>query len=376
MRKLIYREGAFVDREKDENFILNRLTRNRPENILFIYGPKSSGKTTFIEYIVEEKLSKQKKKFYVNYVNFRRYAIVNYSSFLNIYFQKIEDENKPWIAKAKERFPVDFGRLKGEITLPYEGIRIGLNFDLFEKVQNNEVDPFDVLFETLRRIKNKGKIPVLIIDEVQELSDIYMNGDIKQKYLLTEFFKFLISLTKENHLAHIIVMTSSSVFIEEIYNNSKLAQTSEFYLFDHFDYEITREWLKMENFNNENIDLIWEYFGGCPFNIITLISNRKIMGEKFNLKEYLIKEANTIAGKIDMTIGEYETKEEMDYFVELLKKILHYGYEIKNSKNELQSRVLKLAIEKDILFIRADSRKIIFNSHIMKKGAEAYLAGE
>ncbi|MDQ7031653.1 MAG: ATP-binding protein [Desulfonauticus sp.] len=84
IRKIKYRGVSFVDREDEENFILDRL-KEEANNILFIYGPKSSGKTNFIEYIVEEKLSKKRDRFYVNYINFRGYALVNYSSFLNIF---------------------------------------------------------------------------------------------------------------------------------------------------------------------------------------------------------------------------------------------------------------------------------------------------
>ena len=373
MRRLIYRDGPFIDREEEESFILNRLTQNRPENILFIYGPKSSGKTTFIEYIVEEKLSAHRKKFYVNYVNFRGYAIHNYDSFLNIYFYPIREDNKNALSKMIHKFIVVLGSLKGEVKIPEKGIDFAISFNLYEALKNKEADPFKLIFEVLSKLKSKGRQPVLIIDEVQELSDIYMNGDIKQRYLLTEFFKFLIRLTKETHLSHVIVMTSSSVFIDEIYNNSKLAKTSEFYLFDHLNYDITRKWLEDENFNESEIELIWEYLGGCPYDIVTLLSTRKNYGKKFNLKKYLEKEANTIAGKIDMTIGDYERKEERTYFKKLLKEILAKGFAWKNSEDDLQRRVLRLAIEKDILFIKADSRKIIFNSHIMKKGAEVYL---
>jgi len=372
MRKIIFRDFPIIDREEEERYLLERV-KSGSSQILFIYGPKSSGKTTLIEYIVEEKLKKD-RKFYVNYINFRGYAIVNYSSFLNIYFQKIEDENKPWIAKAKEKFLINFGRIKGEITLPYEGMKIGLNLDLFEKVQKNEVDPFDVLFETLRRLKSKGKQPVLIIDEVQELNDIYMNGDIQKRYLLTEFFKFLIRLTKETHLAHVFVVTSSSVFIDEIYNNSKLAQTSEFYLIDHFNYDTTKEWLKEEGFNEKDIELIWEYLGGCPYNIINMLVKRKIFKDNFNLKEYLKDQALEMRGKISFTISrELKTKEEREYFLKILREIIMKGYKIKEDGKEIEEKVLEKGIEKDILFLKAKEGKIIFNSQIMKKGAEVYL---
>ena len=69
MRIIEYREGPFVDREKEEQFLLDRF-KHRPEKLLFIYGPKSSGKTTLMEYLVENILEKE-EEYYVNYVNFR-----------------------------------------------------------------------------------------------------------------------------------------------------------------------------------------------------------------------------------------------------------------------------------------------------------------
>ncbi|MDQ7031623.1 MAG: ATP-binding protein [Desulfonauticus sp.] len=371
MRKIIYRDGLFIDRDDEEKFILERLEK-RSENILFIYGPKSSGKTNFIEYIVEEKLSKKRDRFYVNYINFRRYAIVNYSSFLNVYFFPIREENKPFLAKMSDKFKLVFDSLRGEVSLPEEGVNFAISLNLFEAMERNDLDQFKVIFEVLKKIKSTGRVPVLIIDEVQELKDIYMNGDIKKRYLLTEFFKFLVSLTKETHLAHIIVLTSSSLFIDEIYNNSNLAQTSEFFLFDHFNYEVIREWLEDEGFSLEEIDLVWEYLGGCPFNILNLLSNRDIL-PNFELKSYLHREAMLMRGKIDFTMVDLDKEERQDYFIELMKTIIENGFALRNSKNKLQTEVLNVVIDKDILFVRAETGEIIFNSQIMKKGAELYL---
>ncbi len=372
MRKIIFRDFPIIDREEEERYLLERL-KNGSNQILFIYGPKSSGKTTLIEYIVEEKLKKD-KNFYVNYVNFRRYAVHNYDSFLNIYFYPIRDEVKSKLSKMIHKFSIALGSLKGEVRIPEKGIDFAISFNLYEALKNKTADPFQLIFEVLKKLKSKGKIPVLIIDEVQELREIYMNEDREKRYLLTEFFKFLVSLSKETHLAHIFIITSSSIFIDEIYNNSKLAKTSEFYIIDHFDYETTREWLKEEGFNQREIDLIWEYLGGCPFDLITLLSNRKIFKEKFNLEDYLKEQAMEMRGKISFTVSdEFKTIEEKRYFKKLMKEILDKGYAVKEDENELQKRVLRVAIEKDILFLKAKEGKIIFNSQIMKKGAEIYL---
>ena len=230
MRIIEYRRVPFVDREKEEKWLLERFSQE-PEKILFIYGPKSSGKTTLMEYLVENVLKKD-KSLYVNYVNFRGYAIVNYDSFLDVYFQPIEDENKPFIEKALEYLPISIGRFGGNVSLPIKGIQFGLNIELYDRLVEKKIDPFNLLLEILKKIKRK-QMPILILDEIQTLQDIYMNGELKKKHLLTEFLNFLVSLTKETHLAHVVVMTSETLFLEKIYNHSKLAKTSDFYKIDH-----------------------------------------------------------------------------------------------------------------------------------------------
>ena len=373
MRKLTYRNVPYIDREEEEKFLLHRLYNEEPTSILFIYGPKSSGKTTFVEYIVENVLKKD-KRFYVNYVNFRGYAIVNYDSFLNIYFKPITEENKSMLAKMKEKFNVIISGLKGEISIPEQGINYMVSFNLYNAMQENKLDTFDLFFDILKKLREKGKTPILIIDEVQELSDIYMNGDIKKRYLLTEFFKFLIGLTKETHLAHIIVCTSSSIFIDEIYNHSNLAKTSDFFLFDHFNRDIIEEWLKDEKFSDEEIELIWEFLGGCPYDILQLLSYRRAYKDEFDLKGYLVHQAEVMRGRISLTVSDnLKTIEEKRYFKEMLREIIEKDCILKKDEDEMQSKVLKVAIDKDILFLYSDKGTIKFNSQIMKKGAEVYL---
>jgi AAA+ ATPase superfamily predicted ATPase len=133
-----------------------------------------------------------------------------------------------------DKLPLNLGLFRGSASLPVKGVSFGLNIELYNQLQRNEVDPFVVLMDILNRIKEKRQ-PILILDEIQRLQDIYMNGELKKKHLLTEFFNFLVRLTKETHLAHVVAMTSETLFLEKIYNHSKLSMTSDFYLIDHFD---------------------------------------------------------------------------------------------------------------------------------------------
>ena len=149
-----------------------------------------------MEYMVENILEKD-KNFYVNYVNFRGYAIASYKNFLDIYFQPIQQENKTWLAKIADLLPLRLGLFKGTASLPVKGINFGINIELYNQLQNNEIDPFVLLMDILSNIKTKRQ-PILILDEIQTLKDIYMNGELKKKHLLTEFFNFLSRLQKVN----------------------------------------------------------------------------------------------------------------------------------------------------------------------------------
>ena len=68
----------------------------QPKRILWIYGPKSTGKTTLIEYIVENELFEDFKlfkssKYNVKYINFRRKVIANYDHFIDAILEEKDD---------------------------------------------------------------------------------------------------------------------------------------------------------------------------------------------------------------------------------------------------------------------------------------------
>ena len=371
MRIIEYRRVPFVDREKEEKWLLERFSQE-PEKILFIYGPKSSGKTTLMEYLVENVLKKD-KSLYVNYVNFRGYAIVNYDSFLDVYFQPIEDENKPFIEKALEYLPISIGRFGGNVSLPIKGIQFGLNIELYDRLVEKKIDPFNLLLEILKKIRKK-QMPILILDEVQILEGIYMNGEVKRRHLLTEFFNFLVRLTKETHLAHVVVMTSETLFLEKIYNHSKLAKTSDFYLIDHFDKETVRKWFEQERIYEESLfDLIWDYFGGAASDLVEAI--RLIQENKIKeLEEYLLNQTRIYRGKMAHFIAEnLQALEEKRMFQCILEEMLKQGFVVRDIEDNLQIKILNKAIEHEFLFLDPADEKIIFNSQIVKKGAEMYL---
>ena len=194
----------------------------------------------------------------------------------------------------------------------------------------------------------------------------------KKKHLLTEFFNFLVRLSKETHLAHVVVMTSETLFLEKIYNHSKLAETSDFYKIDHLDYSHMAQWLRYEGIENkEVIDLIWEYVGGSVYRLNKAI---RVAKKGDDLKRYLQDEAKIYRGKISHFIAEkLDTAAEMDKCEELLKIIVKNGFLIRNQRDKLQTKILNKAIEYEFLFLDPKDERIIFNSQIIRKGAEMYL---
>jgi AAA+ ATPase superfamily predicted ATPase len=65
-----------------------------------------------------------------------------------------------------------------------------------------------------------------------------------------------------------------SLFIGRVYAKAMLQGRCRNLLFDDFDYENTKEFLKKCGFNDEKIKLTWNYFGGKPVHLVKAIRNR------------------------------------------------------------------------------------------------------
>ncbi len=139
-----------------------------------------------------------------------------------------------------------------------------MDVEVYKGLQNFEYDAFEIMEKELLNIKEEGKKPIILIDELQALEDIYING---QRELIKEVFNFFIAMTKESHLCHVIVASSDGYFIEKIYTHSKLSKTSKLLEIDYLDKDSVYYWLKnLDKENNintysltdEQIDIIWK----------------------------------------------------------------------------------------------------------------------
>jgi AAA+ ATPase superfamily predicted ATPase len=264
--KLQYRKDvAFINREKELAF-LEGFINERPESILFLHGPKSSGKTTLLYKFLEQ--IEKEQKLDVKFLNLRKILTefddnYNYRDFLNILFG-VEDK--------KEKT----GKFSGEISVGF----FKINSEIEKKMKQGRVDPFKVMEQEFIRLVQKGIKPILIIDELQALDKIYLNNG-RDRRLIIELFNFFVAMTKESHLAHIIISSSDGYFINTVYTDSRLKKTSEFYKIDYLDKEDTMEWLfNLEKYSKikdytvapEDAGKIWNTVGGSMWEIQYILS--------------------------------------------------------------------------------------------------------
>jgi AAA+ ATPase superfamily predicted ATPase len=263
------KDVAFINREKDLKYLRDYINI-RPESILFIHGPKSSGKTTLMYKFIDQIQKEQKMD--VKFLNLRKIFTefnddYNYKDFLNVFFQ-VEDKGEK-TGKLSAGINVGFFKIDSEIE---------------KKMKKGKVDPFRVMEREFIRQNQKGIKPILIIDELQALDKIYLDNG-RDRRLIVELFNFFVAMTKESHLAHIMIASSDGYFINTVYNDSRLKKTSEFYKVDYLPKEDVMEWLlnlekysriKEYSLSREDAANIWDTVGGSMWEI------QHILNERFN----------------------------------------------------------------------------------------------
>ena len=190
----------FIDREEETRFLLQHFA-GEPHELLFVYGPKSSGKSTLLMHVAKQL---DLSKYSIAYMDLRGLNISNYNSFLDTFFDNELTE------KSRE--------IKSGIT-----VNTGLFKMTREEKNVFDVNAFKVMEDKLLESQSSSVQPIIIIDEIQLLRDIKVNGE---SYLIDKLFNLFVRLTKVLHVAHVVLATSDSYFIEEIYNSAKLKKTS------------------------------------------------------------------------------------------------------------------------------------------------------
>ena len=160
--------APFINRQ-DEFEYLKKWVEEEPNQILFFFGPKSSGKTTLIYKFAEGFLSDE-SRFSLKLFNLRKVLIVNYDNFLQRFFA-LEDPQEKDSSQTRQ----------------YNLKVFQLTVQTQQKIKDKQLDPFDVMEAELKALNSRGIKPVIIIDELQALDFIYFNS---QRELIKELINF------------------------------------------------------------------------------------------------------------------------------------------------------------------------------------------
>ena len=260
MPKPLKNTAPFINRQRELQF-LHQWISEQPGNLLFIYGPKSSGKTTLLMQFIERNLAND--DYDIKHFNLRELLITSYKDFIRSFFR------------------IDYDRAKGDVkeirsySLPF----FRLSVEVLKGVESTDLDALAVMKMEIRKSADNGRQPVIIIDELQALEGIYTNG---QRELLKELFNFFVAISKESHLCHVIIASSDGYFVERIYNDSKLKKTSKFLCVDYLSKDDVYYWLgdlrKHSNIDDytlskDQIEIIWNTMGGSTWEIYTLLGD-------------------------------------------------------------------------------------------------------
>ena len=312
----------FYNKEKELNY-LKTYCQLEPNSILFVYGPKSSGKSTVMKRVIKELEDRDDLVFF--YYNLRKYATPTKEEFLNIFFEK--GDKKYLINKLELNFKI----FKFGVEENFEYNNIMLN-NVFTKIN-----------ESVNKVVEDGKKPILIIDELQKLKSIYFTGN-GDKSLLNELFNLFVSLTKMEHLCHVICLTSDTLFIDEIYRNSTLKNTSKYYLINWLRKGTVRSILKEEGFTDDEVNYAINYIS-LPYEIVELVENKKLgLTVEETIKQWITIEKDKLKNTIRRNINKKE---------ELLKILSKFKNNITLKNDELEDELfegVKILIENEILF--------------------------
>jgi len=348
-----FRKVEFVDRIKEIEFIKDWVNEI-PKEILWLYGPKSCGKTTLIEYIIEKELTNNLKIFdnyWIKYINFRGLMIGNYDNFISSFFEESEKGND-FEEEIKSGFNIGVIKLEAKVL---------------EKIKDKKKNLFNELIEKLKKVR---KTKIIVIDEIQALEDIYFN---EEKELLREFLNFCVRLTKELHLAHVIILSSNTIFINKIYNEAKLKVTSRFKKIDHLNKEMAFEYIEYKNKEVKvelDKELIYKYLGGSVALIGRVYREIKYYD---SLEEYLENEVTLAKNEILFTLKRVENKAVKDKFKVIIEAIIKNGYFLDNSENNKYLKTIDIFCEQEILFFDPLENKTTANNRLYQKAFEQIL---
>jgi AAA+ ATPase superfamily predicted ATPase len=279
---------------------------------------------------MDEVVRRLPEDFVTFFIDLRAHVVTNVEEFYDVLFSY-----EVGLKRKITKFSDVISSLVSSAVRVYSGFPLPEN--LIGKVlrKDKPKNAFTYIFNVLQELKSKGKTPVVILDELQVIRDLKIDGP-----LIYELFNFFVTLSKRHHLAHVFAITSDSLFIEKVHSEAMLHGRCDYLLVDDFDYEATKEFLQKYGFSREEIELAWEYLGGKPVYLVGAIKNRD------RLREFCENVLKVRISQILDTIYGIEGK--------LFEEVLSYFREI-SEKEVMRYRkideALKFCVRNNILFL-------------------------
>jgi len=350
-KKYFDKYPPFINRIKEQEY-LNQYLFSAPTAIQFVYWPKSTWKTTLINKVI---MQLPEGKYAVQYIDMRWVLITDFEDFRNLFF--------PSSIKWKIKEIVSW--------ITFNLWFFGWDVDDEKLIKDNV---FEAMEKKLIKANDKWIKPVIIIDEFQYLRDIPIERDKriwekKDILLVEELWKFFIAITKQNNLAHVICLTSDSYYIEELYNQTKLKNTSDYFLVDHLEKKDIVEWLKNEDFEEEIIEYFWDNLGWSVWEIWQALIKYK------NTNDYKTSIETMIDDEYAKTLDFYKydlEEKNREIFINISNKIAKKWEYIIWKKDIIPFELIKKTVDLDIWFFDARKQRITANSQTVRKAFERF----
>ncbi len=331
----------FFNREREKEEILSIL-RQEPREINFIYGPINSGKTTLIQKLIDD----LPKDYVVIYINLRERTMSLYKDFLeaifDVRYEGILTKIKNLVIRQKETVDDVISEL-GKIH------KIPIPNGIFTRIFKEEKpkNAFIYILDIIKNIKKEGKKPVFIIDELQKIGDIKIDG-----FLIYDVFNFFIRLTKELHICHVFALSSDSLFIERVYAEAMLQGRANYILVDDFDEQTTKKFLEKYNISKEEQEIAYDHFGGKPRTLADYILandrnkyiEQMILERKSEIKS-ILRDVREFGDEIKVRDKGFPVSYEI--LLETLKKFKETE---KRNSDEINETAKRYLVSKNILF--------------------------
>jgi len=327
----------FINREKEMR-MLERLTDATPDILYVVYGPVNSGKSELLRRFLKKKIIEGRKTYYVN---FRLKSVISYEDVVEALMEEIKSEELMELAKTSVGVQGDYEYSKWSRM-------VGMS------------TAFNYWIRDLKKHEGE-RAPIVVLDGIEKLKNI--NG--RNGLMMYEIMNFGIGISKEEHLAHVFVVSNNSVMVDKIHTNAELNTYVEYIKVEDLEEETARKFLSSQGLEKEQIDKVIDRLGTKPLHIIRAAMH------KDNLDEYIESIVNVRSDQIFQMLNALRL--ENPELHRAVVEILHEVDERKEMRYLELNRALKWLIDTNILFLDPLNRKVKYQGRLEEIGVREYL---